>query len=196
MADQSELMVLVFTRPDSATLVAEALHQMEREHIVDLHNVAVVERSAHGETSIHENNDLTTREGAVLGAVVGGVAGAFRHKVIEGALLGAGGGYVLSRLIDLGFDDATLRAIADSLKPNNSAAVVALEIKNIAEVARRLAPYGGTLVHDTLPGGQGARLAAAMLPGAPVPQVADAAPVPQVADAAGPSAKERGEWEI
>lgn len=92
---------------------------------------------------------------------VGGRISLLKYRSVGGALLGVTGGYMGSRLLDLGFDDASLQAIADSLNPDSSAVVAAVEIKSLAEVVRRLAPYHGRVVHDTLPDRQGAQLASA-----------------------------------
>jgi uncharacterized membrane protein len=160
MAKMSEVVVIVFARAERGPQAAEVIGQLDHEGIVDLHNLGVIVHEADGTTHIHERNDFSRGEGLALGAVLGGVAGLLTRKPIEGAALGAAGGYIASLVLDLGFDDATLRAIAGELTPDSSALVAALEIKDLAEVARRLAPYGGTIARDTLPDGQGAQLAA------------------------------------
>lgn len=137
----------------------EGLH---RERIVDLHSMAVISRNPGGETRIHETNDPSTGRSALLGAVIGGVAGLLKDRPIQGAALGATSGYLAGKLLDLGFDDTTLHAIAHSLAPDTSALVLAIEIRDIETAAKRLAPLGGKVLRDTSPTSQAARFALAL----------------------------------
>lgn len=162
MAEQTELLVIRYDGEQRAAQAAEALDALHRERIVDLHNLAIISRGPDGHIHIRETNDPTTGEGALLGALIGGILGLLKDRPIQGAALGAAGGYLASRLIDLGFDDTTLRAIADSLTPNSSALAAAIEIRDLDTAAKRLAPFGGTILRDTSVPSQAARLAAAI----------------------------------
>lgn len=163
MAEQTELLVMMYDGEQRAVQVAGVLEALERERVVDLHNVAIISCDPGGRTHIHETNDPTTpRQGTLVGALLGGVVGLLKHRPAQGAALGAAGGYVASRLLDLGFDDTTLRAIAHSLSPDTSALVLAIEIRDLDAAAQRLAPYGGTVLRNTSPEGQAARLAQAL----------------------------------
>jgi uncharacterized membrane protein len=158
----TELLAIVFPGETRAREVLEVVNRLHREGAVDLHNAAVITRDAAGKTTIHERNDFTSREGAVSGAVLGGVVGLLRGKLLGDALLGAGAGYVASKLLDLGFDDRFLKDIAASLTPNSSALVLAIEFDRLDEALRALDPYHGTIIRQTLPADQAQKLAAAM----------------------------------
>lgn len=162
MAGQTELLVIRYDGEQRAAQAADALYALHRERAVDLHNLAIISRDPHGNTHIRETNDPTTGEGALLGALIGGIVGWLKDRPIQGVALGAAGGYLAGRLLDLGFDDTTLRAIADSLTPDSSALAVAIEIRDVDATAQRLAPFGGTILRDTSVPSQAARLAAAI----------------------------------
>jgi uncharacterized membrane protein len=158
----SELLAIVFQGETRAGEVLAVVNQLHHEGAVDLHNAAVITRDAAGRIAIHETNDFTPREGALGGTVLGGLIGLLRGKLLGDALLGAGAGYVASKVLDLGFNDAFLNEIAATLTPNTSALVLAIEFERLNEALRVLDPYHGTILRQTLPPEQARKLAAAM----------------------------------
>lgn len=162
MAEQTELLVIMYEGEQRASEVAQVFEALHRERIVDLHNVAIVSCDTTGRTQIHETNDPTSRQGTLFGALLGGLLGLLKHRPAEGAALGAAGGYVATKFLDLGFDDTTLRAVAHSLTLDSSALVLAIEIRDLDAAAKRLAPFGGKILRDTSPTTQAARFALAL----------------------------------
>jgi uncharacterized membrane protein len=162
MSDQSELLIIVYEGEQRAAQAAEEVKALHHEHLVDLNNMAIITRNKDGAIDIHESNDPTAGQGVAFGALIGGAIGLLKDHPVQGAALGAAGGYLASRLIDLGFDDTTLRAIAEGIKPDSSALVLAVEFKDLDATARRLAPYGGTVLRDTSPDSVSARFAQAL----------------------------------
>jgi uncharacterized membrane protein len=158
----NELLAIVFRGETRAQEVLDAVNQLHHEGVVDLHNAALLTRDGAGKISIHESNDFTAAQGTVGGAVLGGVIGLLRGKLLGGALLGGGAGYLASKLLDLGFDDDFLKAIGDTLTPDSSALVLAIEFKQLDEALRVLDPYHGHIIRQTLPVEQAQKLAAAM----------------------------------
>lgn len=162
MVGQTELLVIAYQGEPSAARAVDVLQALHHEHIVKLENVAILTRDAQGDTHIHEANDPTSAEGALLGALIGGIIGIVKDQPIKGAALGAAGGFLASKLLDLGFDDPTLRVIADNLTPDSSALVAAIEFRDVEAAARHLVPLGGTILRSTLPSAQSAQLEAAL----------------------------------
>lgn len=111
---------------------------------------------------IHETNDFTAEQGLVGGALVGGLLDLIKGGLLGGALVGAGVGYLASKALDLGFSDDFLKEIADTLTPNSSAIVAAVEFEQVDEAMRALDPYHGKILRQTLPPEQAQQLAAAM----------------------------------
>lgn len=158
----SELLAIVFPGETRAREVLDAVGRLHQAGAVDLHNAAIITRDAAGQIAIHETNDFTPREGAVGGAVLGGVIGLLRGKLLGDTLLGAGAGYLASKVLDLGFSDAFLKDIAATLNPNTSALVLAIEFERLDEALRVLDPYHGKIIRQSLPPEQAQKLAAAM----------------------------------
>ncbi len=158
----SELIVVAFPGETRAAEVLQTLDRIHREHLIDLHAAAVVSRDADGKTTIRESNDFTADQGLVSGALVGGLLGLIKGGMLGGAVLGAGAGYLASKMLDLGFSDTFLREIADTLTPSSSAIVAAVEFERVDEAMRALDTFHGKILRQTLPPEQAEKLAAAM----------------------------------
>jgi uncharacterized membrane protein len=158
----SELLVIAFPGEGRAAEVLQILDRMHHGHLIDLQGAAVISRNVSGKTAIHETNDFTAEQGLVGGALVGGLLGLIKGGLLEGALVGAGLGYLASKALDLGFSDDFLKEIADSLTPESSAIVAAVEFEKVDEAIRALDPYHGKILRQTLPPDQAQKLAAAM----------------------------------
>lgn len=161
--DPSELVVVAFPGETKAYEVLQVLQRMNKEHLVDLHNAAVVVRHGDGKITFHETHDPKTQTTTVAGALAGGLAGMLRGNVVEGALLGAGAGFVAGKVLDLGFKDDYLKQLGESLAPGTSAIVAAVEFQHVDEAIRELDQFsGGRVLRATLPQDVAQRLAAAV----------------------------------
>jgi uncharacterized membrane protein len=157
-----ELLAIVFQGETRAQEVLDAVDRLHHQGAVDLHNAALITRNAAGKIAIHERNDFTAAEGVKGGAVLGAVIGLLRGKLLGDALLGAGAGYLASKAIDLGFEDSFLKAIGDTLTPNSSALVLAIQFERLDEALQVLDQYHGHIIRQTLPADQAQKLAAAI----------------------------------
>jgi uncharacterized membrane protein len=162
MRQPDELLVIVFAGETRAGEVLQVVQRLHEQHIVDLHNTAIVVRNAKGQIAIHETNDFTPGQGVVAGGLVGGLVGMLTGNLARDALLGAGAGYVASRVLDLGFSDDFLRQIGEAMIPGSSALVLAIEFERVDEAIRALEPYRGKILRQTLPPDVAQKLAAAM----------------------------------
>jgi len=162
MSVPSELLAVVFEGETRAQAVLEAMNRLHHEGVVDLHNAAIIARDAEGKTTIHESNDFTPGQGALGGAVLGSVIGLLRGNVVGDALVGAGVGYLASKVLDLGFSDSFLREIGATLTPNSSALVLAVEFDRLDEALRVLDQFHGKIIRQTLAPDQARKLEAAM----------------------------------
>ncbi len=157
-----ELLAIVFQGETRAQEVLDAVDWLHHQGAVDLHNAALITRNAAGRIAIHERNDFTTAEGMTGGAVLGAVIGLLRGKLLGHALVGAGAGYLASKAIDLGFEDSFLKAIGDTLTPDSSALVLAIQFERLDEALQVLDQYHGHIIRQSLPADQAQKLAAAM----------------------------------
>ena len=159
--DPNELLVVAYPGENIANEVLKTLQQLDHEHLIHVKNAAVIIRPHHGKAEIHETHDFDAKQGALAGALAGGLLGLLKGEVIEGAAIGAAGGFVASKVIDLGFKDQYLRDLAESLTPGTSAIVAVVLFDHVDEAMRALAQYhGGRVLRQTLPPDVAQRLAA------------------------------------
>jgi len=117
-----------------------------------LGKAAVIRRGAGDEIDIEETADMDTKESAIAGAVAGGLLGMLTGKgLMGGAMLGAGGGALASKGLDLGFDDDYLEEVGANLGPLSSAIVATVAFANVDAVMKALDRFeGGTILKTTL----------------------------------------------
>jgi uncharacterized membrane protein len=98
-----------------------------------------------GKTSIVETADADAGKGRIFGAVAGGLIGILGGPVgvVIGALAGAGVGGYAAKHIDMGFPDAFLQNLQDSLRPNSSAILVLVESGASESLSESLDALGG-----------------------------------------------------
>jgi uncharacterized membrane protein len=165
MADPTEEMVVIaFPGEQRAAEVLTSLRQLNHEHLVDLHKAALLTRDANGAIGIHETNDFTSKQGLIGGALAGGLVGLFtKGSTVTDALLGAGAGYLAGKVVDLGFPDAWLKEVAQTLRPGSSAIVAALQFAHVDQAVQTLSQFhGGTIIRQTLPADVAAKLQTAL----------------------------------
>lgn len=148
----TEMFVVSFEDEGHAREVLETLTELKDQQLVELGNSAVIRRSVAGELDIDETADVDTKEGAIAGAVAGGLLGALTGKgLVGGAILGAGGGALASKGLDLGIDDDFLKKVGDGLQPGSSAIVATVDFIDTEAAMEALDRFsGGTILHTTL----------------------------------------------
>jgi uncharacterized membrane protein len=148
----AEMFVVSFEDETKANEVLEALGELKDQQLVELGNAAVIRRSAEGDVDIDETADMDTKEGAIAGAVAGGLLGLLTGKgLVGGALLGAGGGALAAKGMDLGIDDDFLEKVGEGLQPGSSAIVATVEFTDAEAAMEALDRFsGGTILHTTL----------------------------------------------
>ena len=148
----TEMFVVSFSGESEADEVLEALRRLNDQRLLALGDAAVVRRRSDGDIDIEETADMDTKEGAIAGAAAGGLLGLLTGKgLIGGALLGAGGGALAAKGLDLGLDDDLLNQIGEKLEPGSSAIVATVEFINTEASMEALDRFeGGTILHTTL----------------------------------------------
>ena len=162
-ADPQEVVVVSFPDENKAQEVLGVLKQLEHEGAAELRNAAIIRRSASGEISIHETRDFDDKQGAIAGALAGGLIGLLRGHALSGAAIGAIGGFGASKVVDLGFPDAYLRDLAQQIKPGSSAIVAMVTFTKVDQAMATLDQFhGGTIMRQTLPADVAQKLSAAV----------------------------------
>jgi uncharacterized membrane protein len=146
-----EMIVVSFDDENRASEVQNTLKQLEDRTIVDLKSAAVVTRDASGKVRIKETSDFDAKQGAIGGAVAGGVLSLLGGGLLRGVILGAAGGAVAGKVIDLGLDDDFLKEIGDNLGSSSSAVVALVDFDHVDQAMEELEKFeGGTILHHTL----------------------------------------------
>lgn len=148
----TEMFVVSFPVESKADEVLVALRELDDQRLLALGDAAVVRCGVDGEIDIEETADMDTKQGAIAGAAAGGLLGLLTGKgLLGGALLGAGGGALAAKGLDLGLDDDFLKQIGETLQPGSSAIVATVEFINAEASMEALDRFeGGAILHATL----------------------------------------------
>ncbi len=146
-----EMVVVSFDNENRANEVLDTFKRMEDMAVADLKSGAVVVRDAEGKVTIKETSDFDAKQGAIGGAIAGGLLSLLGGSLVKGAILGAAGGAVAGKVIDLGLDDDFLKEIGDSLGTSSSAVVAMVDFDQLDQAMEELDKFeGGTILHHTL----------------------------------------------
>jgi uncharacterized membrane protein len=151
--EPNEMLIIAYPNETEADQVLKALQQLNHEHLVQLKNSAVVVREKSGKISWNETRDFDAKQGAIVGALAGGLVGKLTGGSLLGeAALGALGGVAASKILDLGFDDDLLRQVGTNLPPGSSAIVAVAHFEHTDQALQTLHQYpNGRVMRQTLP---------------------------------------------
>lgn len=142
----SNLFVVAYDDLATAQQVRDKLLSMNREHLVELDDIVVVERRAKdGKVKLHQTvNHAAT--GAVGGALWGSVIGLLFLVPLLGAAVGAAAGAAGGAATDTGVNDDFMRELSENLRPGAAAVFVLVKQAARDKVVPELAQFGGQLV--------------------------------------------------
>ena len=146
----SNLVVLTFDDTEQAGQAFDALKKAQSGGYLKIDDAAVIVKLASGKVEI--KNQLDT--GVKWGAVGGGVLGLILASVffpLAGLAIGAIGGALVGKSLDLGVDQKFVRDVTESLKPGSSALFVIGSSSNPEVVLAAMRPFQGTIYQTTLP---------------------------------------------
>jgi uncharacterized membrane protein len=145
--DQAQLMAAVYPSHEQAKTVLDMLQRMHKATTITLKDAAIVTKNADGKVKLEETAELTTREGAVRGAIVTGVLGLiYPPSLIVSLLAGGVLGGLIGKIRDTGIKNAQLKEVADRLAPGKSAVIALGEGEWVDEIQGALAGYEGMLI--------------------------------------------------
>src|SRR6059058_6072313 len=104
----------IFDTSYGATDALEQFKRADRAWLINIENVAVVEKNKDGGVTFNETGDRSGMDGLGRGALIGTIVGlVFPPALLGAAAAGAGAGGLLARLRDAGFNDDALRAVSN-----------------------------------------------------------------------------------
>jgi uncharacterized membrane protein len=180
----AELVVVGFKGKHRAAEVLDQLEILDEFETIDLKDAVAVYRTDDGRLRIDRSAQPTTHEGAIGGAVLGGMIGALLMAPFTGglsavaaaeavggvaALMGTTGaalGAVEAQSFkdEFGISEEFVSEVGGMVQPGESAIFVLAQASDPQTVAERFRGYGGKVLRTTLPADSAAKLAKLMKP--------------------------------
>lgn len=145
----SDLIAIAYDDEFKAEDVRLTLAKLQREHLIDLEDAAVVVKNKEGKVKLKQAVNLTGA-GAVQGGFWGMLIGWLFLMPFLGAAVGAASGAITGALSDIGVEDDFMRELGESLQPGTSALFVLVRKVTPDKVLEEISPYGGKVLRTSL----------------------------------------------
>lgn len=119
----STVVILTFDEIDQAHKVLQTMHKLEKEHLVNLKDSAIITKDENGQIDAHEDKLISKGRGAATGGALGFMLGAALGGPVGAVLVGAAAGAWASKKVDLGISNQRIKEIANEM-PNSSSALL------------------------------------------------------------------------
>ena len=145
----SHLIVLTFEDTEQAGQAFEALKKAQSGGHLKIDDAAVIVKQDSGKVEVKNQLDKGVKGGAIGGGVLGLLlAGVFFP--LAGLAIGAIGGALVGKALDMGVDQKFVKDVTETLKPGSSALFVIGSSDEPAVVMSALRPFQGTVYQATL----------------------------------------------
>jgi uncharacterized membrane protein len=145
----SSLIAVGFKDEFIADSVLLELRKLQREHLVDLEDAAIVIRNKEGKVRIKQTQELTAA-GALSGGFWGLLFGFIFFNPLLGWAVGAVAGAVSGALSDIGIDDNFIREVGSTIEPGTSAIFVLVRRATPDKVLEDLSKFEGKVLKTSL----------------------------------------------
>jgi uncharacterized membrane protein len=145
----AELIVLDFKNQQAAFNVRDKLIELQKQHIVQLADAAIVIRRDDGKVKVKQLYNLAG-SGALGGAFWGLLIGLIFWMPVIGAAVGAAAGALSGSLADYGVNDDFIRDVGNTIQPGHSALFLLMTDVTIDRVIDEIKSYEPTLVRTNL----------------------------------------------
>ena len=145
----SELIVIGYDSPATATGAYNQVMALNKDFVVTLSGLAIVTVDADGKSHV-ETPQKIVGVSAASGALWGMLIGLLFFVPGVGLLLGGAMGALFGKLGKSGINDQFRSQVQDMLKPGSSAVVIMAEKITEDKFADAMAPFGGTLLKTSL----------------------------------------------
>lgn len=157
----SSLIAIGFKDEFTADRVILELRKLQREHLIDLEDAAVVVRNEEGKVRIKQTQELTT-SGALSGGFWGLLLGFIFLNPLLGWAIGALAGGVSGALTDIGIDDNFIRDVGSTIEPSTSAIFILVRSAVVDKVMEDISQFEGKVLKTSLSNEDEAKLQAAL----------------------------------
>ncbi|GBF80104.1 DUF1269 domain-containing protein [Aphanothece sacrum] len=145
----SDLIAIAYDDEFKAEEVRLTLAKLQKEHLIELEDAAVVVKDKNGKIKLKQAVNLTST-GAVSGGFWGLLIGTLFFVPLVGAAVGAATGALGGALTDIGVDDDFMRELGETLQPETSALFVLVRQVTPDKVLDEVAPFGGKVLRTSL----------------------------------------------
>ena len=145
----SDLIAIAYDNRYKAEEVRLTLAKLEREHLIELEDAAVVVKDKEGKVKLKQAINLTAA-GAASGGFWGLLIGTLFFVPLFGAAVGAATGALGGALTDIGVDDDFMRELGETLQPDNSALFILVRKVTPDKVLDEVSKYGGKVLRTSL----------------------------------------------
>ena len=153
----SDLVVLAFETEDGALEMRDAMVTLQKQHIVELEDAAVVIRRADGKVKVKQAVSLVG-QGALGGAFWGMLIGIIFLMPWLGLAMGALGGALGGKMADTGVDDEFIKEVGEKIEPGHSALFLLIRSATQDKLEEELKDYHATIIQTSLSNEDEARL--------------------------------------
>ncbi len=145
----SKLVVLGFDSPEKADQVLHKLVTLQKEHLIDLEDAAVVVRGEDGKCQVKQAINLTAA-GAAGGSFWGLLIGLLFMHPLLGVLAGTAAGAISGSLSDFGINDDFIKELGTTLQNGSSALFILVRKATPDKVLEEIKGYDGKVLHTSL----------------------------------------------
>ncbi|NMF60190.1 DUF1269 domain-containing protein [Pseudanabaena yagii] len=157
----SNLIVVGFKDEFTADKALQELRELQKEHLVDLEDAAIVIRNKEGKIRIKQTQELAI-DGALSGGFWGLLFGFIFFNPLLGWTVGVLAGAVSGALTDIGIDDNFIRDLGNTIAPSTSAIFVLVRRATADKVLTDLSKFEGKVLKTSLSNEDEAKLQIAL----------------------------------
>lgn len=145
----SDLIAIAYDDPFKAEEVRLTLAKLQKEHLIELEDAAVVIKNTEGKVKLNQAINLTAA-GATSGGFWGLLIGTLFLAPLLGAAVGAATGAIGGALSDIGVDDDFMRELGETLQSDTSALFILVKQVTPDKVLDEVSKYGGKVLRTSL----------------------------------------------
>jgi uncharacterized membrane protein len=145
----SNLFVFAFDNETDAFRMRDALVGMQKQHIIELEDAAVVVRRQDGKAKVSQATSLVGA-GALGGAFWGMLIGLLFFAPWLGMVAGAIGGALGGAFTDVGVDDKFIKEVSNTIQPGQSALFLLVRSATADKVLEGLQGFNPTVLQTSL----------------------------------------------
>ncbi len=139
-----------FPNPEAASAAIDALKDAVRKGQMRMHDAALLSHDEDGKTHVHDLQDVTGGQGALVGAIEGALIGLLAGPIgaVAGAAAGAITGGVSASMFEFGMPRDTLEKIARETAKGAAAVIVLVDEDWLVATRHVIVPLADS-VHST-----------------------------------------------